>query len=46
VDLAENLSLTYEAQQNVTQIMSVMLVTLVTPKAGDKRELSSNKLAS
>ncbi len=42
----EHLSLTQVAQQSVTQIISVTIVNLVTPKVWAKHELLFNKLAS
>ncbi len=42
----EYLSLTYEAEQSVTKIMSVTIMNLVKPKAGAKHELLVNEPAS
>jgi hypothetical protein len=42
----EPLSLTQVAQQSVTKITPLTIMTLVTPKAGAKHEPLSNKLAS
>ncbi len=42
----EHLSLTLVAQQNVTKIISVTNKSLVTPKAGAKRELLFNEPTS
>jgi hypothetical protein len=42
----EHLRLTEVAQQCVAQIIAIMVINLVTPKAGAKHELLFNKLAS
>ena len=42
----EHPSLTYGAQQSVNRHMALIVMNLVTPKAGAKRELSFNKPAS
>jgi hypothetical protein len=42
----EHPSLTLVAQQSVTEYIAMIVVNLVTPKAGAKLELSFNKLAS
>ncbi len=42
----ERLTLTLVAQQSVTQIISLAMMILVTPKAGAKQELLLNKPAS
>ncbi len=41
----EHLSRTLVAQQSVTKITSLVVVNLVTPKAGAKNELVFNKQA-
>jgi hypothetical protein len=44
--VVEHPSLTYVAQQSVTQILTVTIMNLATPKVGAKHELLFNKLAS